>query len=64
VISRYLTELRDVKPVLKGNDLKKMGIEPGPVYTRILTELLEEKLRGRLASRGDEENFVRNFIQV
>lgn len=64
VISRYLTELRDVKPVLKGNDLKKMGIEPGPVYTRILTELLEEKLRGRLASREDEENFVRNFISA
>jgi len=55
--------LRDVKPVLKGNDLKKMGIEPGPVYTRILTELLEEKLRGRLASREDEENFVRKFIR-
>ncbi|MEW6675124.1 MAG: CBS domain-containing protein [Nitrospirota bacterium] len=60
VISQYLTELRKVKPLLKGDDLKDMGIQPGPVYARILKELLEEKLRGRLKSREDEERFVRH----
>ncbi|MFZ6017030.1 MAG: CBS domain-containing protein [Nitrospirota bacterium] len=60
VISRYLTELRKVKPLLKGDDLERMGIHPGPVYARILKELLEEKLRGRLKSREDEERFVRH----
>lgn len=59
VISRYLTDLRKVKTALKGKDLKDMGIEPGPVYSRILKGLLEEKLRGRLKSREDEERFVR-----
>ncbi|MEW6163279.1 MAG: CBS domain-containing protein [Nitrospirota bacterium] len=60
VISRYLTDLRKVKPILKGDDLKKMGIQPGPVYSKILKELLEEKLRGHLKSREDEERFVRS----
>jgi tRNA nucleotidyltransferase (CCA-adding enzyme) len=58
VISQYLTELRKVKIILKGEDLKKMGVKPGPIYSRILKELLEEKLRGHLKSREDEERFV------
>jgi len=63
VISHYLTELRNVKTILKGDDLKRMGIQPGPVYSKILNKLLEEKLRGRLRSREDEEQFVKRFIQ-
>jgi tRNA nucleotidyltransferase (CCA-adding enzyme) len=58
VISRYLTELRKTETLLKGEDLKKMGIKPGPAYSKILKELLEEKLRGHLKSREDEEKFV------
>jgi tRNA nucleotidyltransferase (CCA-adding enzyme) len=63
VISRYLTELRNVKTVLTGEDLKKMGIQPGPVYSTIFKELLEEKLRGHLKSREDEERFVLSKIK-
>ena len=63
VISRYLTELRNVKTVLTGEDLKKMGIQPGPVYSEIFKELLEEKLRGHLKSREDEERFVFSKIK-
>ena len=62
-ISHYLTELRNVKPVLKGKDLTKMGIQPGPAYSKILKALLEEKLRGHLKSREEEEHFVKHFIQ-
>ncbi len=58
VISQYLTGLRKVKTILKGDDLKNMGIQPGPVYSKILKELLEEKLKGHLKSREDEEMFV------
>lgn len=61
VISRYLTELRKIETILKGEDLKKMGVKPGPVYSRILKELLEEKLRGHLKSREYEERFVRTI---
>jgi tRNA nucleotidyltransferase (CCA-adding enzyme) len=63
VISQYLTELRKVKTVLSGDDLKKMGIKPGPLYSRILKELLEERLRGHLKSREDEEKFVQALYQ-
>lgn len=63
VISHYLTELRNIKTILTGDDLKGMGIQPGPVYSKILKKLLEEKLRGVVKTREDEEKFVRSLIQ-
>jgi tRNA nucleotidyltransferase (CCA-adding enzyme) len=62
-ISRYLMELRDVRPVLRGKDLKEMGIMPGPVYSYIFEELLKEKLRGRLSNREEEVEFVRLLLK-
>jgi tRNA nucleotidyltransferase (CCA-adding enzyme) len=61
-ISHYLTELRNIVPLLRGSDLRKMGIKPGPIYSRILKRLHEEKLRGNLKSREDEEKFVRSQL--
>jgi tRNA nucleotidyltransferase (CCA-adding enzyme) len=64
VISHYLTELRHMRTILKGDDLQKMGIQPGPVYSKILSELLEAKLKGHLKTREDEEKFVGSFGQA
>ncbi|MEJ2253594.1 MAG: CBS domain-containing protein [Nitrospirota bacterium] len=62
-MSTYLLRWRKVKPILRGNDLKRMGIETGPIYAEILKKLLEERLRGRLLSREDEEGFVRRYVR-
>lgn len=58
-ISHYLIELRKVKSVLSGEDLKSMGIPPGPVYSAILDAVLDERLRGSLKTREDEIAFVK-----
>lgn len=57
-ISQYLIELRKIKPILKGKDLQKIGIKPGPLYSKLFSELLDEKLSGRLKNKEDEERFV------
>lgn len=57
-ISQYLIELRKIKPILKGKDLQKIGIKPGPVYSKLFSELLDEKLSGRLKTKEDEERFI------
>jgi len=62
-ISRYLIELRKIKPVLKGNDLKKMGVQPGPLYSKLFEELLDEKLMGRLKNKEDEEAFIKRRLK-
>ena len=62
-ISRFFTHLRYIEPLVKGRDLKTMGIPPGPVYRRILQAVLEAKLNGNLKSRQDELDFVQDFIR-
>ncbi|MFL5732585.1 MAG: CCA tRNA nucleotidyltransferase [Chloroflexia bacterium] len=54
----YLDHYRHVKPLLDGAYLKELGVEPGPIYSRILGELREAKLDGQLPEREDEERFV------
>jgi len=58
-ISLYLTHLREVRVSLTGDDLKRMGIPPGPRYKRILAGLLDARLDGRVKSREDEVRCVR-----
>lgn len=60
-ISIYLTKLKEIKPLLRGEDLKKLGIQPGPVYKKIFDEILKEKLQGRLLSKEEEIEFVKKF---
>ncbi len=58
-ISLYLTHLRNVKVILTGDDLKAMGIPPGPRYRKLLTELLDAKLDNLVRDRDEELAFVR-----
>ncbi|MCE5313242.1 MAG: CBS domain-containing protein [Nitrospiraceae bacterium] len=58
--THYLLESRHIKPILKGDDLKKLGIQPGPLYSEIFSRITEEKLLGRLATKDDEINFAKS----
>ena len=62
-ISHYFTNLRSVGVSIKGRDLQKMGIEPGPVYRQILQAALDAKLNGKLKTRKDELDFARGCAQ-
>lgn len=59
----YLSHLRYVKTSLDGEDLKKMGLPPGPLLGRVLEELREAKLDGRVSTREDEEALVRQWLK-
>ena len=61
-ISNYFTRFRYVHTLISGKDLKKMGIEPGPVFRKILVAVLDEKINGKLKTKSDELDFVRSFI--
>jgi tRNA nucleotidyltransferase (CCA-adding enzyme) len=58
-ISLYFRNLKEVRPKLRGRDLKDMGITPGPIYREILDGLLDGRLNGELSSREEEVEFVR-----
>jgi tRNA nucleotidyltransferase (CCA-adding enzyme) len=62
-ISRYITELCDAKSLLTGDDIKEMGLEPGPLFHTILHRLLEARLDGEVKYREDEIHLVeREFL--
>jgi tRNA nucleotidyltransferase (CCA-adding enzyme) len=50
----FLTKLRYVRTVLDGEDLKKLGISPGPQMGKILEVLHRAKLDGEVRTRTDE----------
>ncbi len=63
-IHAFRTRWRSVAPELTGNDLKRLGISPGPMYRDILSKLQEARLDGRISNRGQEEEFVREFLSA
>ena len=61
-INLFLTRLRYVKPALNGDDLKIMGIAPGPQIKEILNLLHEARLDGKVTSKKDEEGLVKGWL--
>jgi len=61
-ISNYFTQLRQVTISIRGRDLQRIGVKPGPIYREILDAALNAKLNGRVRTRSDELNFVRNYV--
>lgn len=61
-IWHYLTVLSNIKPLLNGNDLKKMGYKPGAQYKEILDGLLAATLDGEIEDKSSAEEFLqRNY---
>jgi tRNA nucleotidyltransferase (CCA-adding enzyme) len=58
-VGDFLSTTRRVRPILRGNDLRALGIRPGPIYREILNSLLYARLDGHVQSRDDELRFVR-----
>ncbi|BCB95574.1 poly(A) polymerase [Dissulfurispira thermophila] len=62
-ISHFLVKLRGIRPELKGDDLKALGISPGPEYSRIFKKILDEKLINRLHTKDEEIEFVKKLTK-
>jgi tRNA nucleotidyltransferase (CCA-adding enzyme) len=61
-ISLFLTELRRVKITMTGDELKRLGFVPGPVYKKIFNALLDAKLDGRVNNLADEIAFTQEHF--
>jgi tRNA nucleotidyltransferase (CCA-adding enzyme) len=61
-ISHFFTDLRRTQLSLKGKDLKKMGLKPGPVYRQVMEAVLDARLDGKLKSKKDEIEFARRLV--
>lgn len=57
-VSLYVTSLRNIQPLLNGEDLKQLGYTPGRKFKTILTALKSGRMDNLLESRKDEKEFV------
>jgi tRNA nucleotidyltransferase (CCA-adding enzyme) len=57
-LTQYVHTWRHVKTILTGDDLRQMGLSPGPLYGRLLDDLLAARLDGTLKSEEDERTFL------
>ena len=61
-IHQYLKDWKKTTPFLTGNDLKNLGLKPGPAFKSILTLLREKQLDGELESREEAITFVLAYV--
>jgi tRNA nucleotidyltransferase (CCA-adding enzyme) len=59
---RYQTEYRLVEAELTGDDLKVMGLKPGPLFGRLLGALRDARLDGKVGSREEEEALLQKLL--
>jgi tRNA nucleotidyltransferase (CCA-adding enzyme) len=63
-ISLYFTNLRRTSIALKGEDLKRLGVAPGPIYREVLQAVLNAKLNGRVETYEEEVVFARSLLEA
>ena len=62
LLSMYLTRWRNLHSVTKGEDLKRVGLKPGPVYKRILNRLRDAWLDGDISTVEQEKNLLDELL--
>ena len=61
-IQLFLDKFRYVKPALTGDDLKRMGVAPGPNIKEILQLLHEARLDKKITTKQGEEGLVNSWL--
>ena len=62
-IKYFIEKWCHIAPELNGNDLKKLGVPQGPEVKKLLEELRDQRLDGRMINRSDEETFIRARLE-
>jgi tRNA nucleotidyltransferase (CCA-adding enzyme) len=60
-IEEYLRVSRKVRLRISGRDLRVLGIPEGPIYRKILEEVLSKRLDGKLNTKEEEVNFAKKI---
>ena len=62
-VAQYERELRGMDTILDGHYLRsELKIAPGPMYRRILEDLLAARLDGEVVSESNERTFVDRWL--
>lgn len=62
LLTEHLTRWSRFRPLLSGDDLKALGLAPGPLYRQLLDRLLAAQLDGRVTTRAEAEGWIRKAV--
>lgn len=62
ILKTYVAKWRGVYSQTDGNDLRKLGLKPGPRYKQILGRLRSARLDGEVRTAKQERQLLRNLI--
>ncbi|MDT8304571.1 MAG: CBS domain-containing protein [Anaerolineae bacterium] len=62
-LDRYQREWRHVETVLDGNNLRALGLKPGPLYAVLLDHLLAARLDGEVSSEAEERALLARLLE-
>jgi len=63
LIKDYFTKYKNMKLIINGNDLKKLGYKPSKHFGEVLEKLLDLKLDGYITSKEDELNWAKKLFR-
>ncbi len=61
-VTNYERKWRHVRTEITGDDLKAMGLKPGPIFRELLQSLLHARLDGLVRTRAEEEAFLGRLL--
>jgi len=64
LFDEYISKWRYIKPHTTGDDLKALGIEPGPRYAVILRQLRNAWLDGDVRTEDEEKMLLKTLISI
>lgn len=63
-VSLYFVQLQGIRCAISGDDLKEMGVPPGPAFKRILDRVFRARLDNEALTRDDELRIAREEAEV
>lgn len=63
-VSQYIYKWRQIKADITGEDLKKLGLAPGPCYGDIMRKILAAKLDGHAPTRESQIDLARELVSA
>ena len=62
-VTDFLGKYNGIRLRIRGEDLKRMGVKPGPDFTRILKKTLYAKIDGKVKTKEDELAFAKKLAK-
>ena len=59
----YKLKLQSINTIITGQDLLSLDIKPGPLFKRILKEILKAKIQGYIYTKEDELKYAKKLHQ-